>query len=250
MSNRWPSVALETIADLSGGYAFKSEEYAPSGRFVLRTLNIGEDGRINRDQAVYIPVSACAPYTRFELRANDILFVMVGATLGKTGVVTEGDLPALLNQNMWRVRAISGKINERFLAYAFKCSASSGLAGASGSARLFVRRHDYRRLAIPLPPKVYQDSIASVLGCLDDKIDLNRRTNQTLEAMARAIFKDWFVDFGPTRAKMEGEVPYLAPKIWALFPDKLGEEGRPTGWAEGPLSALFSIIGGARQKHL
>ena len=73
-------------------------------------------------------------------------------------------------------------------------------------------------------------SIASILGALDDKIDLNRRMNETLEAMARAIFKDWFVDFGPTRAKMEGGAPYLAPEIWALFPDRLDDEGKPEGW--------------------
>ena len=54
--------------------------------------------------------------------------------------------------------------------------------------------------------------------------------NETLEAMARAIFKDWFVDFGPTRAKMEGRAPYLAPEIWALFPDRLDDEGKPEGW--------------------
>ncbi len=53
--------------------------------------------------------------------------------------------------------------------------------------------------------------------------------NETLEAMARAIFKDWFVDFGPTRAKMEGRAPYLAPDIWSLFPDRLDEEGKRRG---------------------
>ena len=72
-----------------------------------------------------------------------------------------------------------------------------------------------------------------ILGALDDKIDLNRRMNETLEAMARAIFKDWFVDFGPTRAKMEGRAPYLAPEIWALFPDRLDDEGKPEGWRCG-----------------
>ncbi|MEQ8399241.1 hypothetical protein [Thalassobaculum sp.] len=54
--------------------------------------------------------------------------------------------------------------------------------------------------------------------------------NETLEAMARAIFKDWFVDFGPTRAKMEGRAPYLAPEIWALFPNRLDDEEKPEGW--------------------
>ncbi len=75
-----------------------------------------------------------------------------------------------------------------------------------------------------------QRAIAHILGTLDDKIELNRRMNETLEAMARALFKDWFVDFGPTRAKIEGRDPYLAPEIWDLFPDKLDEDGKPEGW--------------------
>ncbi len=72
-----------------------------------------------------------------------------------------------------------------------------------------------------LPPLPEQRAIAHILGTLDDKIELNRRMNQTLEQMARAIFKDWFVDFGPTRAKIEGREPYLPAEVWDLFPDRL-----------------------------
>ena len=84
----------------------------------------------------------------------------------------------------------------------------------------------------------------AVLGALDDKIELNRRMNETLEAMARAIFKDWFVDFGPTRAKAEGRAPYLAPEIWDLFPDALDDEDKPAGWAEIQLKQLGTVITG------
>ena len=99
-----------------------------------------------------------------------------------------------------------------------------GRPGLSQSNRRF------RSFRLPFPPLTSKRAIASILGALDDKIDLNRRMNETLEAMARAIFKDWFVDFGPTRAKMEGRAPYLAPEIWALFPDRLDNEGKPEGW--------------------
>ena len=105
---------------------------------------------------------------------------------------------------------------------------------ATSAATSDQLRRDVRDLQIPLPPIAEQDAIASILGALDDKIDLNRRMNETLEAMARAIFKDWFVDFGPTRAKMEGRAPYLAPEIWALFPDRLDDEGKPEGWETRP----------------
>jgi type I restriction enzyme S subunit len=68
--------------------------------------------------------------------------------------------------------------------------------------------------------------------------------NETLEAMSRAIFKDWFVDFGPTRTKMEGRAPYLAPDIWMLFPDRLDDEGKPDGWEIRPVSEFAEIRGG------
>jgi type I restriction enzyme S subunit len=62
--------------------------------------------------------------------------------------------------------------------------------------------------------------------------------NATLEAMARALFRDWFVDFGPTRAKMEGREPYLSPDLWSLFPDRLDDEGKPEGWVVSTLGAV------------
>ncbi|MFT8723483.1 MAG: restriction endonuclease subunit S [Acetobacter malorum] len=103
---------------------------------------------------------------------------------------------------------------------------------------------------IDVPPIKEQKAIASILGSLDDKIDLNRRTNETLEAMARALFRDWFVDFGPTRAKMAGEAPYLAPELWELFPDGLDEEGKPEGWKTEPLDETATFLNGlALQKY-
>ncbi len=97
------------------------------------------------------------------------------------------------------------------------------------------------RMPVALPPLAEQRAIAYILGTLDDKIELNRRKNETLEAMARAIFKDWFVDFGATRAKVEGRAPYLAPELWDLFPDALDNEDKPVGWITRPASDLFEF---------
>lgn len=102
---------------------------------------------------------------------------------------------------------------------------------------------DVPRFELPIPLIEHQEWVASVLGALDDKIDLNRRMNETLEAMARVIFKDWFVNFGPTRAKMEGRAPYLSPKIWALFPDRLDDEGKPEGWQTRTLRDIAKSAG-------
>lgn len=90
-----------------------------------------------------------------------------------------------------------------------------------------------------------QQKIAALLGALDDKIELNCQTNETLEAMARAIFKDWFVDFGPTRAKAEGSEPYLASELWDLFPDAFDDEDKPIGWSTSEIGKEVQAVGGA-----
>ena len=88
-----------------------------------------------------------------------------------------------------------------------------------------INRNHAHEALVTIPPADDHQAITQLLAALDDKIDLNRRMNETLEAMARAIFKDWFVDFGPTRAKAEGRAPCLAPELWDLFPDALDDEG-------------------------
>jgi len=108
-----------------------------------------------------------------------------------------------------------------------------------------VNRNHVHEALVEVPPLKYQAAIATILSTLDDKIELSRRVNETLEAVARAIFKDWFVDFGPTRAKMERRAPYLAPEIWALFPERLDDGGKPEGWQKRPIGTLLeSSIGG------
>ena len=109
----------------------------------------------------------------------------------------------------------------------------------SGSAIPSTSREAFYRLPVTLPPLPEQRAIAAVLGALDDKIELNRRMNGTLEGMARALFKSWFVDFDPVRAKMDGRPAGLPAEIEALFPDRMemGEDGveRPRGWEVGSL---------------
>src|SRR5207248_2648412 len=110
------------------------------------------------------------------------------------------------------------------------------VAGITGS--------DLSRLAIPVPSLPEQRAIANILGALDDKIELNRRMNATLEAIAQALFKSWFVDFELVRAKAEGRDPALTKSIAELFPDSfenshLGEI--PHGWAATQWGALVSL---------
>ena len=118
------------------------------------------------------------------------------------------------------------------------------LQSATGSTFPNVSAKQLRDLQVPQLSDDQFFQVADLLAALDDKIELNRRMNETLEAMARAIFKDWFVDFGPTRAKAEGRDPYLAPELWDLFPDALNDEGKPVGWQIGKLRGSFCLTMG------
>ncbi len=111
----------------------------------------------------------------------------------------------------------------------------------SGSAQPSLNRNFVHPVPVVVPPLPEQRAIAHVLGTLDDKIELNRRMNETLEAMTRALFKSWFVAFDPVRAKAEGRDPGLPKRIAGLFPDRLvdSELGDiPKGWRVGLLGEL------------
>ena len=127
----------------------------------------------------------------------------------------------------------------------------------SGSAQPSLNRNFIYTKPITTPPSKEQRAIAHILGTLDDKIELNRRTNETLEAMARALFKAWFVDFEPVRAKQEGRwqrgqpLPGLPAHLYDLFPERLVESELgeiPEGWKVGSFSDAVEIIGGGTPK--
>ena len=116
------------------------------------------------------------------------------------------------------------------------------MTGTSGRQR--VPTESLNHLIIPIPSLPEQRAIAHVLGALDDKIELNRRMNETLEAMARALFHSWFVDFDPVRARMEGRDTGLPKEIADLFPDRLVDSPigwTPEGWAVAPLTELMEV---------
>ncbi len=137
----------------------------------------------------------------------------------------------------------------RFLLYALAAVDISGYL--TGSTMPKLTQGNMNRIPIPAPPVEEQRAIARILGALDDKIELNRRMNETLEAMARALFKSWFVDFDPVRAKAEGRDLGLPKHIADLFPDRLldSELGEvPEGWHPESFAETIEIIGGGTPK--
>ena len=157
------------------------------------------------------------------------------------GMVLWADGPLWVSNNAMAILP-KGNDDIRFLYYYLL--GSPPYKFVSGSAQPQITMGDLSKKKLLLPPLPEQRAIAATLGALDDKIGLNRRMNETLEAMARVIFKDWLVDFGPTRAKAAGRAPYLASEIWNLFPDTLDDGDTPVGWELRCVSKFAKIKGG------
>lgn len=138
----------------------------------------------------------------------------------------------------------SPDLDHRFLKYVLLSEQSAFLRFASGTTHQTIYFPEVKAFHVCLPPPAEQGAIGYILQALDDKIDLNRRMCSTLEAMAYALFKAWFVDFEPVRAKAEGREPGLPSHLAALFPDRLieSEIGMiPEGWHIGPLDSLLVL---------
>jgi type I restriction enzyme S subunit len=156
-------------------------------------------------------------------RNGDVLLTHKG-TVGRTAILKGcDDKGAILSPQVtyYRVKDHS-KLNPDYLRWYFDSNQFQLLfatwAGA-GSTRAYLGITAQRDLPVFLPSIEAQNAIAHILGTLDDKIELNRKTNETLEAMAKALFKSWFVDFDPVRAKAEGRPTGLPSEIGDLFPD-------------------------------
>lgn len=232
------------------GSRMKADIYVPVGVPVIRGTNISRDRSLKGDW-VYVPVDFAATIPSCALQGGDLVFPHRGS-IGEVALVEPSHAPMILSSSMMKFRPDPRRLDGRFAYYFFKSKAGREeilrFGSQVGTPGIGQPLASLKQLRIPLPPLEQQAEIAEVLGALDDKIELNRRMNETLEAMARAIFKDWFIDFGPVRAKAEGRPPYLAPELWSLFPDRLDADGKPERWKEQPLSALFSIIGGGTPK--
>jgi len=143
-----------------------------------------------------------------------------GNTITRLGILAN---EAATNQACCAMLANRAVCEPRFLFYALRFHRDDFIRLASGGAQRNLSGMLIRRFALNLPPLPEQRAIAHILGTLDDKIELNRRMNETLEAMARALFKSWFVDFDPVRAKAEGRSPGLPKPLADLFPDSFEE---------------------------
>ncbi|WP_282096705.1 restriction endonuclease subunit S [Epibacterium ulvae] len=187
---------------------------------------------------------------------GDLLINSVGNRTGQSYIVgDEGDFYFKDGNILWLNR-FDG-IDPHWLSYWMKSKVGQDALASImiGSAQKALTIDGLRKLWLRLPSLKEQTEAAALLRCLDEKIELNRRMNETLEEMARALFRDWFVDFSPTRRQMEGATdpaaimghafpPEKAATLASLFPAKLGDDSLPEGWIKQPVRELAEIVGG------
>ena len=253
-----------TLSDIADGckYGFvdgpfgsnlPSSCYKHKGISVIRgcNLSIGKFRYIDQGYC-FVDNIVLDKLSRSTARKFDIIFTKKG-TIGQIGIIPKNALYNLylLSSNQMRLRVDISKADPYFVYYYLtqkniikKIIRDSESTGVPKTNLAY-----FRSFPIKLPALSEQQAIAHILGTLDDKIELNRRQNATLEAMAQAIFKDWFVDFGPVHAKMEGRQPEgMSREIADLFPDRLDDEGKPEGWEWKTLDSILELCYGKALK--
>jgi type I restriction enzyme S subunit len=252
MADEWPRVPLDNVAlstdyVANGSFATLKENvsYRDSPNYAVLVRTVDFNNNWNGDY-VWVDQHAYKFLSKSRLNPGDLVMSNVGS-VGIVFRVPNLGQPMTLGPNAVMCRTRDAiRLDQRFLYYFFL--APDGQAAlrsiTSGSVQPKFNKTDLRSLRIPLPPLPEQRAIAHILGTLDDKIELNRRMSETVEAMARALFKSWFVDFNPVRAKMDGRwrkgesLPGLPAHVYDLFPDRLvdSELGEiPEGWEVGTL---------------
>ena len=253
---RWTQTTLGSIAVNKGrglvdgpfGSSLPASVYTDDGVPVIRGSNLTLGiSRFRTQEFAFVSWETASRHARSLCRPLDIIFTKKG-TLGQTGLIPEGSRykQYLLSSNQMKL-TVDPRVADPLFVYYFVSSPASAEkirrdSEATGVPKTNVKY--LREFPIALPPLSEQRAIAHILGTLDDKIELNRRTNETLEAIARALFKSWFVDFEPVRAKVEGRDTGLPWHIAALFPERMtnSEHGEvPDGWHIRPLADLIDV---------
>jgi type I restriction enzyme S subunit len=263
MAGEWTTVRVQDIAKRTAtgpfGSAISSKHFLGSGVPVIRGSNLSQvvSTRLDDNGLVFVSEEKAQEFKRSEVRRGDLVFTCWG-TIDQVGLIdarAKHERYIVSNKQML-LTPDSTRADSLFLYYYFASPdvRAQIINEGIGSSVPGFNLGQLRSFEIPLPPLAEQKAIAAVLGALDDKIELNRRMNATLEAMARALFQSWFVDFDPVRAKLDGRPPAaLDPATAALFPERLEETTlghTPKGWEVRGLDKTAHYLNGlALQKY-
>ena len=256
----WPSATIEEVTEKVAmgpfGSSIKVDTFVPDGIPVITGRNL-HGVRVDDGPGFnFITEEHACRLANANVGRGDIVLTHRG-TIGQVAYIPNDSRfeRYVVSQSQFYIRCDEKQVLPEFLASYLQSPVGQHLLLANTSqvgVPSIAQPVTYlRTLPVPLPSLPEQRRIAHILGTLDDKIELNRRMNETLEEMAQAIFKDWFVDFGPVRAKMEGREAYLPEDVWRLFPDRLAQSELgevPEGWGVKALSQVIELLSGGTPK--
>jgi len=229
----------------------KPGDYETNGIPLIKAADV-ENGRVNTTPNFRISREKHQEHSRTELNGGELLITLVG-TPGQCAIAP----PEVKGFNVVRavgVFSVNTLADSRFIMYSIQAPESQAYIRnvCNTTVQATLNLGDFKGLPLSIPEINEQKAIAHILGTLDDKIELNRKTNETLEAMAKALFKSWFVDFDPVRAKAEGRSTGLPDEISDLFPDSFEDSelgAIPSGWEVAELGDCeLDVESGRRPK--
>jgi type I restriction enzyme S subunit len=247
MEGEWKSAPLSELCEQIVDCPHSTPLWTDSGVIVLRNQNI-RGGRLDLSSPSYTDEAHFDQRSRrANLRSGDLVLTRE-APMGEVCMIPD-NLRCCLGQRMVMLRPDPEKCDSQFLLYSIQSDTVQHeikVNEGTGSTVSNLRIPLLEALPIPHPPLAEQKAIAAVLGALDDKIELNRRMNASLEALARALFQSWFVDFDPVRAKLDGREPVgLDSNTAALFPQYLDNSTLgiiPKGWQVNRISEVVEEV--------
>lgn len=262
--NSWPRKPLAQLCDPDRGITYgivKVGDFVPGGVPVIRggdirnnTIVFSEEKRVSEEVS--------RQFRRTIIRGGEILINLISEP-GHCAIAPVSLQGANVSRDV-AVIALSDEVNHQYVNYFLKSPRTIRWfeSRLQGSVTQKINLSTLKEVEVPIPPREVQDEIVGTLMALDGRIELDRRMNETLEAMAQAIFQDWFVEFGPTRRKMAGATdpvaiiggvipdPARAEALAGVFPEALGDDGIPEGWTERPLDSTATFLNGiALQKY-
>lgn len=254
LPQEWQMVSLGFLIDSNKaelatgpfGTMLQASEYRPTGTPVVAVQHIGEN-RLKHVDLPRVDEETAERLQRYKLKIGDIVFGRKGS-VERRAIIRKEEEGWLEGSDCIRLRFLDEEISPEFVSYVLGSVAFKDwiMRHAGGATMPSLNQSILKLLPLPLPPLPEQRAIARILGALDDKIELNRRMNHTLEEMARALFKSWFVDFDPVTAKAEGRVPFgMNAETTSLFPAEFEETGEgviPKGWKFGTIGDIADVI--------
>ena len=255
MQSDWRKVTLNGVTDLTLSSVDKKTKPNEHAVKLCNYMDVYNNSFIHDGLHFMEATATEREISRCALRRGDVVITKDSRKyddIGVPAVVSEDILDLVCGYHLAILRPMLNRIDGKYLFYALNTREVQHQfhVYANGVTRFGLRKADISSVEIPLPPLSEQRRIAHILGTLDEKIELNRRMNATLEGMAQALFKSWFVDFEPIHAKMDGRwlrgesLPGMPAELYDLFPDKLVPselEEVPEGWEVRPLGDVIEI---------